>query len=159
MPSLISNAANRVVRVAATAAHALLKAVWFVRRPRTFGAHAIALTPEKRLILVRLRYARGWRLPGGGRSEDEGRCKAALRELREEIGMIAHGDAQLAGELETRTDFKHDASSLVIVRDVAYRPRKWNLEVEEVGDFALDSLPADVSPLTARWIRAIAPSL
>ena len=36
----------------------LLKAGWFLRRPRTFGAHALALTPERKLILVKLRYAR-----------------------------------------------------------------------------------------------------
>ena len=51
-----------------TGAYQLLRAGWFVRRPRTFGAHALALTPERKLILVKLRYASGWRLPGGGRA-------------------------------------------------------------------------------------------
>ena len=48
------------------------------------------------MILVKLRYAPGWRLPGGGRADDEDPCEAALRELREEIGMTAHGKARLA---------------------------------------------------------------
>jgi hypothetical protein len=46
------------------AAHGLLKAVWFVRRPRSFGVHALALTPAGKVILVKLRYSPGWRLPG-----------------------------------------------------------------------------------------------
>ena len=57
-----------------------------MRRPRTFGAHALALTPERKIVLVKLRYAPGWRLPGGGRGEHEDPRDAVLRELREEIG-------------------------------------------------------------------------
>ena len=59
------------LRVALTGAHKLLRATWFVRRPRTYGAHAIALTPKRKLILVKLRYAPGWRVPGGGRKDGE----------------------------------------------------------------------------------------
>jgi len=55
---------DRSVRVAATAFHRLLRLAWFVRRPRTFGAHALALTAGRKIILVKLRYAPGWRLPG-----------------------------------------------------------------------------------------------
>src|SRR5262247_3437991 len=98
---------DRLLRVLITALHGLLRLGWFVRRPRTFGAHALALTPGSKAILVRLRYAPGWRLPGGGRSEDEDPHDAVLRELREEIGMTSHGEVRLAAELEERPDFKH----------------------------------------------------
>lgn len=144
-----------IVRLAATAAHRLLKFVWFVRRPRTFGAHAVALTREGRLILVKLRYAAGWRLPGGGRAEWEEPAQAALRELEEEVGMTSHGAVQLACELEEPTDFKRDLASLVIVRDVEYRPKRWSWEVEQVAEAAIDSLPADVSPQTVRWLESV----
>lgn len=146
---------DRLLRAGATACHKLLKAGWFFRRPRTFGAHAVALTPERRLILVKLRYARGWRLPGGGRDAGEPAIEAALRELREEIGMTAHGNVALACELEESTDFKRDLASLVIVRDVEYRPRKWSWEVEGVRETALDDPPPDLSPQTARWLKAV----
>jgi 8-oxo-dGTP pyrophosphatase MutT (NUDIX family) len=147
------------LRVAVTAAHRLMKVGWFLRRPKTFGAHAVALTPAGRLVLVKLRYAPGWRLPGGGRSEDEDPRDAAVRELREEIGMTAHGSVQLACELKESVDFKRDTASVVIVRDVEYRPRKWSWEVEEVCEVPLDGLPADVSPQTARWLKAVGPRL
>src|SRR3954453_6703006 len=122
---------DRWLRIALTAAHQLLKLNWLVRRPRTFGAHALALTPEGKIILVRLRYARGWRLPGGGRSANEDPRNAGLRELREEIGMTAHGRVRLACELEESTDFKRDLASLLVVEDVRYQPR-WSWEVEQV---------------------------
>jgi len=125
-----------------------------VRRPRTFGAHALALTPERRIILVKLRYMRGWRVPGGGRSPDESPEQAALRELREEIGLTAHGRVRLAAELEQSVHHKRDLAALLIVEDVAYQP-KWNWEVEKVAEFDLDALPADTAGPTLRWIELL----
>ncbi|MFL6744327.1 MAG: NUDIX domain-containing protein, partial [Sphingomicrobium sp.] len=143
-------------RILVTALHSLLKLNWLVRRPRTFGAHALALTPERKVILVKLRYASGWRLPGGGRAEQEPPRDAVLRELREEIGMTSHGEVTLAAELEERADFKRDLAALLIVRDVRYRPRRWSWEVEAVTEAPLDSLPPDLSPRAATWLEALA---
>ena len=151
--------AEKALRLAATAAHSFLRAIWFVRRPKTFGSHAIALTPEGKLILVKLRYAPGWRIPGGGRPEQEDLVEAALRELREEIGMTSHGEVRRARDFEEPTDFKRDTASLVIVRDVRYRPRRWSWEVEQVCESELSSLPDDLSPQSARWIEALRPLL
>ena len=84
-------------------------------------------------MLVKLWYAPGWRLPGGGRDATEPPADAALRELREEIGMTSHGAVEPGCELEEEVDFKRDTCSLIIVRDVEYRPKRWNWEVEEVA--------------------------
>jgi 8-oxo-dGTP pyrophosphatase MutT (NUDIX family) len=146
---------DRPLRLILTAGHRMLKAGWFVRRPRTFGAHAIALTPERKLVLVKLRYASGWRVPGGGRRKDEYAQAAVIRELREEIGMIAYGRIRLACELEDAVDFKRDVAALLIVEDIRYKPRRWSLEVEQVGEFALDCLPRDTARTTLRWIAAL----
>ena len=147
--------ADRPLRLALTGAHKLLKAGWFVWRPRTYGAHALALTPKRKLILVKLRYAPGWRVPGGGRRKHEYAQAAVIRELREEIGMTAYGRVRFACELEENVDFKRDLASLLIVEDVRYKPRPWSWEVEEVGEFALDRLPRDTAPSTLRWVAAL----
>lgn len=146
---------NAILRLLLTGLHWLLKLNWFVRRPRTFGAHALALTPDGKVILVRLRYATGWRLPGGGRAEHEDPRDAVLRELREEIGMISHGIVRLAAELEERPDFKRDLASLLVVRDVRYRPHRWSWEVEAIVEAPLDALPGDLSPRAAEWLEAL----
>ncbi len=143
-----------LLRIGLTAAHKLLQATWFVRRPRTSGAHAVALTPERRIVLVKLRYAPGWRVPGGGRRRGEYAQAAAIRELREEIGMTAYGRVRLAFELEERVNFKRDVSALFVVEDVRYDPH-WSWEIEQAAEFALDALPADTSPTTLRWIDAL----
>lgn len=148
-----------LLRVLLTGLHKAIRAAWFVRRPRTLGAHGLALTAGKKIVLVKLRYARGWRMPGGGRSASESAEAAVLRELREEIGLIDHGPVRLACELEQRIDFKRDLAALLIVEDVRYRPRKWSLEVERVCEFALDALPDDLAPLTRRWIEALRPHI
>jgi 8-oxo-dGTP pyrophosphatase MutT (NUDIX family) len=148
---------KRLLRAGAKAFHKILSIGWFFRRPRTFGAHAVALTPDRRLILVKLWYAPGWRLPGGGRDASEPAADAALRELREEIGMTSHGTVNLACELEESVDFKRDLASLVIVRNVEFRPKKWSWEVEAVCDVPLDNLPADLSPQTRRWLKSVGP--
>ena len=146
---------DRPLRIAFTAAHKMMRIGWFVRRPRTFGAHAVALTAERRIILVKLRYASGWRLPGGGRRAHESAEEAALRETREEIGMTGHGRVRLGCELEEAVDFKRDLAALVIVEDVRYRPPRWSLEVEAVREFELDDLPPDASVPTRRWLATV----
>ena len=146
--------ADRFLRTIVTGAYQLLRAGWFVSRPRTFGAHALALTPERQIILVKLRYAPGWRLPGGGRDQSEDPVEAGLRELREEIGMTSYGDVRPAAELEQRPDHRRDLVSLMIVEDVRYAPR-WSWEIEQVAEFSLDQLPPDLASVAREWIAAL----
>lgn len=141
------------------ALHGFMKVRWFFTRPRTFGAHAVALTPAGHIVLAKLRYADGWRLPGGGRGETEAPEDAVRRELREEIGMTACGEVQRIHDLEESTDFKRDLASLLVLRDVKYRPPKWSWEVEDILETSLNDLPEDLSPRAAKWLRAILPTL
>jgi 8-oxo-dGTP pyrophosphatase MutT (NUDIX family) len=138
----VKSLADKVLRVMLTAVRPLLR-----RRARgRQGVHAIALTSERRIILVKLRYAPGWRLPGGGREEHEDPTAAALRELREEIGMTAHGPARLASDAP---------DALLIVEDVRYHPHRWSWEVEEIMETPLDELPRELSPISAKWLAGI----
>ena len=126
----------------------LRKLVWrFTGRPA--GAHAIVLTSTGMLVLVKLRYASGWRPPGGGIKKGETVEQAVLRELREEIGMNRHG------AVETGLVIRDPAGDRVfIVRDVEYSPR-WSLEVEAVREFDPSHLPLDIAPRARRWIDQV----
>lgn len=100
-----------------------------------------------------LSYARGWRLPGGGRKPDEDAEAAVLRELREEIGMTSCGAVRRVGRFSHHPDFRNDRSSLFVVEDVVYRPR-WSLEIKAVREFDPDRLPPDTAQITRRLIAA-----
>ena len=56
---------KRLLHLGVHAFQNLRRVVWYVTRPATVGVHGIPLTPEGRIVLVALSYARGCRLPGG----------------------------------------------------------------------------------------------
>lgn len=116
-------------------------------RPRTLGVHGVPLTPEGKVILVTLSYAKGWRLPGGGRKTDEDPCAAILRELREEIGLVAYTSIEPVCDFEHRPDYRRGEATLYVIRGVQYRPR-WSLEVKAVAAFRLDALPTSTAAIT-----------
>jgi 8-oxo-dGTP pyrophosphatase MutT (NUDIX family) len=147
-PALLS----RLIHAAVGVAYNLRKVSWLISRPQTRGAHAVAFTSDRRLVLIKLSYARGWRLPGGGVERGERPEQAVVRELQEEIGMTSYGAVREVTEFQHRPDFKRDTSTLFIVEDVRYEPR-WSLEVKEVRAFPLDALPAGMAPITRRLLK------
>ena len=141
----------RVLHLGVYAFQALRRGAWFFSRPRTQGVHGVPLTPEGKVVLVTLSYAKGWRLPGGGRKADEDPSAAILRELREEIGLTAYTAIEPVCDFEHRPDFRHDEAILFVVRGVQYQPR-WSLEVKEVEAFDLSALPTRTAAITHRLL-------
>jgi 8-oxo-dGTP pyrophosphatase MutT (NUDIX family) len=86
---------GRILHFAVSCFQAVRRAGWFVTRPKTVGVHGIPITPEGKVVLVTLSYARGWRLPGGGKKAAEDSRAAMLRELKEEIGLTSYESADL----------------------------------------------------------------
>ena len=86
---------NRLKRVARRL-HLLQLAAWgyelyrWIRRPHTHGA-LVAIWVNKKLLLVRTSYRRGYGLPGGGLQPGESAREAAVRELNEELGVAIEG--------------------------------------------------------------------
>lgn len=58
-------------------------------RGMTLGVRVVASDGVGRVMLVRHTYLPGWWLPGGGVDRGETTDQAAVRELREETGLIA----------------------------------------------------------------------
>ena len=76
--------------------HLLQLAAWgyelyrLIRRPHTHGA-LVAIWHNNKLLLVQTSYRKGYGLPGGGLQPGEGAHEAAVRELKEELGLAIEG--------------------------------------------------------------------
>lgn len=122
------------------------KALWRITG-RPAGVHALPLTDAGKIVLVRLTYAPGWRLPGGGLKRGEAPADGILRELREEIGLTGHRGLQAVAEGGSGTAL----GTLFVVRGVSYQPRR-SLEIDAVAEFDRSRLPEDVTARSMRWI-------
>jgi len=83
---------DRLYQLAYRGAYRLMRVYWAVRRPNTHGA-LVAVWYQGEILLVRNSYVRYHSLPGGYVRRGETGRDAALRELREEVGVAARAEA------------------------------------------------------------------
>ena len=121
-------------------------------RLRTRGVKVMLFNRGGELLLIRNGYGATdqFVLPGGGVGRRETPEAAAVREVREEVGLEIR-DIELIGVYRSGAEGKRD--TIHLFRAVADGdPKPDNLEVIEAGFFALDALPGRVSPATLRRI-------
>ena len=125
------------------------------RGGRTLGVRGLVLDHDDRVALVLHTYLDGWYLPGGGVNPGESYDQALTRDLREEIGLDTFRIERVLGVYHDTVTLKDDHVVAYVVRATASAPPLKTadpFEIEAVGWFALDSLPDDLSPATARRI-------
>jgi len=128
---------------------------WTIRRPRTLGVRALVLDGAERVVLVKHTYRPYWYLPGGGVNKRESFAHALARELREEIGLEDCRLDRVLGVYRNGGEGKDDHVVIFVVRtrEATAEVRAADaMEIEEAGWFALDALPADISPASLRRI-------
>lgn len=121
-------------------------------RWRTRGVKVMLFNRAGELLLIRNSYGRTdlFVLPGGGIRPFERPEAAAGREVREELGCAVAELAFVATYASTQ-EGKRDTIHLYRAR-IAGEVRADRFEVAEARFFALDALPATVSPATLRRI-------
>jgi ADP-ribose pyrophosphatase YjhB (NUDIX family) len=125
-------------------------------RPVTLGVRVLVRDEAGRILLVRHSYLPGWYLPGGGVDPGESIGNAALRELREEGGLIGEG-LKLFAIYHNLCTSKRDHVAFYFVERFVAAETGWqpSAEIREVGFFAPDALPPDTSPATLRRLREV----
>lgn len=134
-------------------ANQVRRAYWRLRRRTIYGVMVLAITPDGKLVLVRQTYSPGWALPGGGRRPTEDPATAALRELREEIGLTGWTEVNNVVTLDRPLSGVPASIDLIQVQGVEFTFRP-NLEIETAGTFDPSHLPADLNPWSAHFIEA-----
>jgi len=122
---------------------------------RTLGVRGLVLDRDDRVALVLHTYLDNWYLPGGGVIRGESYQQALVRELREEVGLSDFSIERVLGVYHDTVTLKDDHVVVFVVRTPSSAPAIDSadpLEIQETRWFALDALPPDLSPATARRI-------
>jgi 8-oxo-dGTP diphosphatase len=112
---------DRGFQLAYVCAYRAMRAYWMVRHPTTHGS-LVALWNAGEVLLVRNSYVPYYSLPGGYLRRGETAREAAVRELREEVGISTTAD-QLVPLLDRTHEWegKHDHVEIFAL-EVASRP-------------------------------------
>lgn len=116
------------------------------------GAFAVIFDDQDRVLLCHRRDIDAWNLPGGGIERGEAPWNAAVREVREEVGLTA--------EIVRLTGLYWKAGSEELVfnfecRVIGGSPTTSD-EADDVGYFPFDALPPNTAP---KQIERIADAL
>ena len=127
-------------------------------RGMTLGTRTLVLRHEaepREIMLVRHTYAPGWLLPGGGVERGEALAEAAVREVREEAGIVAQEEPVLHGIFLNDAQFVGDHVACFVLRRFSAGPFTPGREIAEARFFPLVELPEGTTPGTRRRIAEV----
>ena len=118
------------------------------RKVELNGCCVIITNPAGEVLLLRHSYGpQVWAFPGGGIGKREEPRAAALREVREELGLLLD-EVEWVGEMrETISNSAHTAH--IFTAMTSQTPQPDQREIVEARFFALDALPEPLGRVTA----------
>ena len=119
---------------------------------KRLGAAAILLNHEGHVLLVKQSYGHlNWELPGGGAEWGESIVETALREVREETGVLVAAERTTGVYYEPATDFLH---FVFLCRRIGSETEfQFDAEVTECAYWSPQALPRPISDFTIRRIE------
>jgi len=91
-----------------TIAYQIALVYWRIFRPVRYGAF-VAVWHEGRVLAIKNSYRPQWTFPGGGVKSNESAIQAAVRELREEVGIeVEPSSLSIVKEFICNGEFKKD---------------------------------------------------
>jgi ADP-ribose pyrophosphatase YjhB (NUDIX family) len=119
---------------------------------KTIGARALVVKNDE-VLLVKHTYQKGWYTIGGGVNKGESPRAALVRELVEEVGVIALDKPDLFGVYHNKNERRDDYVAFYIVRDFEIQKNTYSAEIAEKKWFPFNNLPPDITPSTLRRIE------
>lgn len=143
-------------RVLFRAAKPFIHAAYRQTRGMTLGTRTLVLKEQAaEVLLVRHGYAPGWLLPGGGVERGETLVDAAIRELREEAGIVAEEEPVLHGIFLNDAQFRGDHVACFVLRRFRAEGFVAGPEIAEARFFPVTGLPERTTPGTRRRIAEV----
>lgn len=151
-PSLV----DRSYQLAYKTAYQMMRMYWAVRRPQTHGA-LVTLWNEGEILLVQNSYVSYRCIPGGYIAAGETGRQAAVRELREEVGVRIDAE-QLQPVLDEVNDWEGKRDHVEIFSlELSKRPQIQidHREVIDAGWFSVErALEMELFPPLRRVLQA-----
>lgn len=146
----------RPLHLAYTIANHLRLLWWRVRRPHVYGVKTVVLNERREVLLIRHSYAKQaqWMLPGGGVGRGETPEAAAVREVREEAGIIIAAPAFHAEFLD-RAKGAHNHIRIYVARGASGAPVVDGREIVAARWWPLDALPDTVASASRKRIEEV----
>ncbi len=145
------SALSKIVRKGAY--HSLHPFLRIVRRLFAWNKESarVVLAYKNELLLVRNIGVQRWSFPGGTLDKGEAPEQCALRELREELLIDNAPITYKLGTYSSHTERGHGLVHVFVAaaQSLLYK-RQW--EIDDARWFALNDLPENLSPATARRI-------
>ena len=114
----------------------------------TVGVRILVINPEQEILLVEHTYIDGWHFPGGGVKHMESTEAAAIRELKEETGVIANNISFFQIYVHNILGVS-DYPALYVVTDFDIQTdAKPSPEIKQVKWFKASDLPEDTTDST-----------
>ena len=147
---------DRLKRLFYSAAKPVLHPFYRLVRGMTLGTRTLVLkADDAQVMLVRHGYAAGWLLPGGGVERGESLAEAAIREVREEAGIIAEEEPKLHGIFLNDRQFRGDHVACFVLRRFSEGPFSTGFEIAEARFFPVSDLPEGTTGGTRRRIAEV----
>lgn len=147
---------DRLKRLFYGAAKPVIQPLYRQIRGMTLGTRTLVLkADDTQVMLVRHGYAAGWLLPGGGVERGESLAEAAVREVREEAGIIAEEEPRLHGIFLNDRQFRGDHVACFVLRKFSETAVRPGFEIAEARFFPVAELPEGTTGGTRRRLAEV----
>jgi len=146
---------RRLIQIGFKVAARIRRLYWFVFRPETFGVKCVVQN-DGRWLMIRNSYGKGhWTLPGGAIHRGEEPADAAIREVRDEVGVDL-GSVEPIGSYENDREHKHDTVHCFVANVLSPDHKIDMREVIEAAWFDPSALPERTGPSVREVQRLLA---